>query len=327
MKIDFEKLVSRSVANFFSRELKLSGIRMALNRFLALAILGGFAIFIVVPFSVLLLLKQSLGISVLTAFVLTTIYEAMIYVILEFKIEQRKTFVESVLPDYLQLTAANVRSGIALDKALVLAARPEFGYFSEDVKEITKELYAGVPLQGTLANLAKRYRSPQLQHTIRMITESVQYGGGMTDLLNQIARDMRNQGMVAKEISGQLFMYTLFITFATVIGAPLLYALTSQMIAVTDTVWAGILRQNPGGLPTVGISFLKPNPPQITIEAYRNFALASVLIITGFGSFIVSAISSGSILKGVKYLPIFIIAGLAVFYIAMRVNEVCVNKK
>ncbi len=74
-----------------------------------------------------------------------------------------------------------------------------------------------------------------------MMVEGIQYGGGMTDLLNQIAKDIRNQQMVQKEISGQLFMYTIFIAFAALIGAPVLYALTAQMIGVTDTVWAGIL--------------------------------------------------------------------------------------
>ena len=208
-----------------------------------------------------------------------------------------------------------MRSGIALDKAMVLAARPEFGYFSEDVKEMNKELYVGVTLQAAMSTLGRRYRSLQLQHTIRMMNEGIQYGGGMTDLLNQIAKDLRNQHMVQKEISGQLFMYTIFIAFAALIGAPALYALTSQMITVTNTVWAGILKQNGGGLPTVGVSFLRPSPPKITIAAYYNFSLAAVILITGFGAFIVSAISTGSVVKGIRYLPIFLAVGLLVFFV------------
>jgi hypothetical protein len=208
-----------------------------------------------------------------------------------------------------------VRSGIALDKAMVLAARPEFGYFSEDLKAMNRELYGGVTLQEALTGLGKQYRSLQLQHTIRMMNEGMQYGGGMTDLLNQIGKDIRNQQMVQKEISGQLFMYTIFIAFAALIGAPVLYALTSQMITVTDTVWAGILKQNPGGLPTTGVSFLKPSPPKITIEDYHNFAIASVILITGFGAFIVAAISTGSALRGLRYLPIFLIVGLGIYFV------------
>src|SRR5271157_1488100 len=291
MRIDFEKLVSRGVVNFLTRELKLSGAKIKVERFLEIAILGGFAVFIAVPFFLFLAEHLSAGIATLAAFASAAVYEAVIYALLEFQIDQRKTFVEGILPDYLQLTAANVRSGIALDKALVLAARPEFRYFSDDVKELTKQLYAGVALRVALVDLSNGYRSLQLQHTIRMVLESIQYGGGMTDLLNQIAKDMRNQNIVQKEISGQLFMYTIFIAFATVIGAPALFALTSQMITVTDTIWTGISAQ--GNLPTAGISFLKPSAPQISSTDYYDFALAAVILMTSLGSFIVSTISTG----------------------------------
>lgn len=319
MKIKFEKLVSRDVVNLIGRELKLSGVRMDVESFMRLAILGGFAIFIFVPFFLVLAEQIGAGIATIAAFAATAGYEAVIYAILEFRIDERKNFVEGILPDYLQLTAANVRSGIALDKAMVLAARPEFRYFSDDVKELTKELYAGVPLRTALVDLSNGYRSLQLQHTIRMILESVQYGGGMTDLLNQIAKDMRNQGIVQKEVSGQLFMYTIFIAFAAVIGAPVLFALTSEMITVTDTIWAGIQAQNPGGLASTGVSFLKLSAPQVSAVAYHNFAIVAVLLMTGFSAFIVSTISTGSVFKGMKYLPLFLVAGIAVFYVVSLV--------
>ncbi len=315
MKIEYERLISRSVANLLSREIELAGVKVDINKFLQILILGGLGLFIVIPFALVLLAGFNTGIAALAGIVSAAVFEVVVYAFLEFRIEQRRTFVEEILPDYLQLTAANVRSGIALDKAMALAARPEFGFFSEDIKAMNKDLYGGMTLQQSMQSLGKRYRSLQLQHTIRMMVEGIQYGGGMTDLLNQIAKDIRSQHMVQREISGQLFMYTIFIAFAALIGAPVLYALTSQMIGVTDTVWAGILKQNPGGLPTAGISFLRPSPPKITIAAYHNFALASVILICGFGAFIVSAISTGSVLKGLRYLPAFLLVGLGVFFV------------
>lgn len=313
MKIEFQRLVSRSAANLLARELKLAGVKRDANSFLRIILLGAIIIFVPTPFLLVLLLGVSPALAAIAGIVATAIFEVVIYALLEFRIEQRKAFVEDILPDYLQLSAANVRSGIALDKSILLAARPEFGFFSDDVKEMNRELYGGVTLQTALADLGTHYRSLQLQHTIRMLNEGLQYGGGMTDLLNQIAKDIRAQHTVQKEISGQLFMYTIFIAFAALIGAPVLYALTSQMISVTDTVWAGILKQNPGGLPTVGVSFLRPSPPKITVTVYDNFALAGVILIVGFGAFIVSVISNGSVLKGIRYLPVFLIVGVGVF--------------
>ncbi|MDE1762227.1 MAG: type II secretion system F family protein [Candidatus Micrarchaeota archaeon] len=313
--VSFEKLISRNIAVFISEELDLAGVKTTVDSFVRVAIIGGLALFIFMASFLVIAVKLNVGVGGLLGAVVAILYEIGIYLYLELKIDQRKNFTESILPDYLQITAANVRSGISLDKAMIFAARPEFKFFSEDIKLITKNLYAGETLQNSLLLLAKRYRSLELKHTIRMIIEALQYGGGMTDLLNQVAKDLRNQQIVQKEISGQLFMYTIFIAFAALVGAPVLYALTTQMITVTNQVWVGILAQNPGGLPTAGISFLRPSAPQITVGAYRNFALIAIILITGFGSFIVSAIANGSVIKGLRYLPVFLIIGLAIYYV------------
>ncbi len=312
--ISFEKLVSRQVVRFLSDELDLAGAKMTVERLLEIMIVGGLGVFIIVPVLLVEFLGINPAISALGGIGAAIFMEVATYLVLELYIDQRKNFVDSVLPDYLQIVAANVRSGISLDKAMLLAARPEFKFFSEDIRLINKELYAGETMQNALLLLANKYRSLQLKHTVRMTVEAIQYGGGMTDLLNQIAKDLRNQQMIQREVSGQLFMYTIFIAFAALIGAPTLYGLTTQMITVTDTVWAGILQQNPGGLPTTGISFLRPSPPKITVTAYHDFAIIAVLLITGFGAFIVSTIATGSVVKGIRYLPVFIIVGLAVFF-------------
>jgi len=314
MKIDFERFVSRNVANFIRSELKLAGVKTDPNKLLGLLIIGSIVLFAGVPL-LFLFLKFPVVTAALGGIISAAVLDVLAYTLLEFKIERRKDALESLLPDFLQITSANLRSGIALDKALTMAARPEFGEFSEEIKNMDKLLYAGVNLQTALLELAKSYRSTQLQHTVRMIIEGIVYGGAMTDMLNQIAKDVRTRLILQKEISGQLFIYTIFVTFAAVIGAPVLYALTSQMVRVTFNVWAGIKNQTSTAVPNIGISFLKLRPPQVTIAAYHSFAIAAIILVTGFGAFIVSTISSGSVFKGVKYLPLFIIAGLLIFFI------------
>lgn len=314
--VNFERLVSRNVARFISDEIDLAGIKTTVERFLGIAIVGGLLILAVSAFAIFLLFKINPGIAGLAGIAFAVLYEVSLYGILEFMIEKRKNFAETVLPDYLQLTAANIRSGIALDKAMLSAARPEFGYFSDDVKLMEARLYAGDTLPGGLRFLAGRYRSPQLARTMRMIIESVQYGGGMTDMLNQISKDLRSQATIQKEIAGQLFMYTIFISFAALVGAPVLYALTDKMITVTSTIWTTISKESAGNFTaSAGLSFLKPSPPKITPAQYNLFAYAAIIVITGLGAFITSVISSGSVVRGLRMLPVFILIGLVVFYI------------
>jgi flagellar protein FlaJ len=318
MAINFERLVSRSVAVWLSREIDLAGLKISVNKLLEYVIVGGVAVLVIFAFALFFI-----GIPTIEAFLVgigaAGFFVAFTYVYLEYLIDKRKSKMEEILPDYFQITSANLRSGVALDRALLLASRPEFGFFSDDIKDMSRRVFGGETIDKALTAVGQKYRSYQLTHSIRMILEALRFGGGLADLMEQIAKEVRSQQMVQKEVSGQLFMYSIFIAFAGVIAAPVLYGLTGQMITVTDTVWKGILASNPGGLPTVGVSFLKPSPPQITPGAYRDFSLVAIAVITGFASLIMSAISSGSPVKGLKYLPVFILAGFVIYFIVLKV--------
>lgn len=313
MAIVFERLVGRNVGRFVSAELDLAGIKTSVNNFIMIAILGFFFIVVAVSFGLYIGVGISAGLAGLAGLGLAVIYEVLLYGILEFRIDQRRGFVEDVLPDYLQLTAANMRSGVSLSKAMTMAVRPDFKYFGDDVTILGRQLYSGETMQNVLNQLAGRYRSQTLKRTVRVIVEAQQYGGGMADLLNQIAKDLRNVHLVQKEVSGQLFMYTIFIAFAALIGAPALYGLTNEMIGVTSNVWSKISVNTASSLPSVGVSFIKLSKPLITPQGYYYFSLAAIIIISGFGAFIIAAIATGVPFRGLKYLPVFIVVGLLVF--------------
>jgi Flp pilus assembly protein TadB len=321
MAIRFERLLSRSVAVALSHELDMAGMKASVEGVARLIVVGAVAALIAVPFVVFFATRPNANplLDLLCGFVAAAIYLALIYSYMEYLIDKRKTKMENMFPDYLQIASANLRSGISLDRAMLLAARPEFSFFSEDIKDMNRRVFGGENLTDALRGLAAKYRSYQLTHAVRMILESLTYGGAMADLLEQLSKDMRGQQLTQKEISGQLFLYSIFIAFAALIASPVLYGLTSQMIVVTDTVWKGILAANPGGLPSTGFSFLRPTPPKITPQEYRDFSLAAITIITGFAALIMSAISSGSTVKGLRYLPIFILIGLALFFIMQAV--------
>jgi len=319
MKVSFERLVSRRLSISLARQLGLAGLKISLNKLLSIMILGGISILVITSFSILVISQYGAFVSAVAGLLVTLFFEATIYIILSYYMDARKTKVEATLPDYFQIASANIRSGIALDRAMLLAARPEFEFFSDDVKEMSRKVFGGETFESALQELGSKYRSETFKHAIRMILEAQRYGGAMADLLEQLSKDIRGQLLVQKEIAGQLFLYTIFIVFAGLIAAPVLYGLTNQMIIVTDNVWNGILASNPGGLPTTGVSFLRPSPPHISAETYHNFALMAIAIITGFAALIMSAISSGSVIRGIRLLPLFIIIGVVVFIVVGNV--------
>ncbi len=316
-EINLERYVSRGLARYISSELDLAGMQMSVNRILEFAVIGFALIFVI---SLLALIVFGFGIfAVPLAIVTGVVYTAFLYLYIEYKIDERKTKLEVMLPDYLQIVAANLRSGISLERAMLLAARPEFGFLSEDVKEMSRRVFGGQTLEASLQDFASRYRSYQLRHAARMIMEALRYGGAMADLIGQISKDIRGQQLIQKEVAGQLLMYSIFVAFAGLVAAPVLYGLTTEMIITTDNVWNGILQTNPGGLPTTGVSFLKPSPPKITPAQYEEFSYGAILVICGFASLIMSAISTGSAVKGIRYLPVFLAVGFIVYFIVQNV--------
>ena len=62
----------------------------------------------------------------------------------------RKVKVEAVLADFLQLTSANVRAGMTIDKALWFAIRPRFGILAKEIEQVAKETMTGKPLEVAL---------------------------------------------------------------------------------------------------------------------------------------------------------------------------------
>ncbi len=317
MAINFERLVSRDLARRISVELDLAGVKSSVNRMLGNAIVGALVLLIAVSFMLVLFVHLESLIAFAIGVGFAGFYLAFIYIFLEFLIDRRRTAMETMLPDYLQITSANLRSGIALDRAMLLAARPEFTFFAEDIKDMSRRVYGGETLANALKGLQPKYRSYQLNHTVRMITESLRYGGAMADLLEQISKDLRDQQIIQKEVASQLFMYSIFIAFAGVIAAPVLYALTGQMISVTTNVWKGITLSS-NVLSTSTVSFLRPTPPQIGVTTYRYFSITAIIIITGFAAAIMSAISTGSAIRGLRYLPVFILGGLGIYLIVAR---------
>jgi archaeal flagellar protein FlaJ len=318
-EINFERFMSRGFARWLSREMDLAGMKLSVNRVLEYAAIPFVAIFIVGSVAIYTLLGFGFAGSVALGLVSSILYVVFIYLYIEYKIDDKKTKVEQLLPDYFQIVAANLRSGISLERAMLLAARPEFGFLSDDVKEMSRRVFGGQTLESSLQDLANRYRSYQFRHAIRMITEALRYGGAMADLIQQISRDIRSQQLIQKEVAGQLMMYSIFVAFAGLIAAPVLYGLTTQMIVITDGVWNGILQSNPGGLPTTGVAFLRPSPPQITPAEYKEFSYAAILVITAFASLIMAAISSGSAVKGLRYMPVFIGVGFLIYFVVQNV--------
>jgi len=306
------RLVPRSIVMRVASTLAMAGVNTRPEAFVGAVLIVSTAIptitfFLINPF----LPNYALVLALCMVFVTL----GVIYGYLVLMIDDRKNKVENVLPEFLQLASANVRAGMPIDRALWFAARPEFGLLSQEVELVTKRTFSGEPFFESIKKLGTRFQSKTLTRTINLLVEGMSAGGEVAALLEKTGMDIRALQLLHQEIAGMMLMYIIFIIFASVFGAPLLYALSNQLISITNVIWGRILEQNPGGLPTGGMMFLSPQPPGISGPDFFTFSLLSTIITTSMASFIIAVIQTGNMANGLKIVPFTAAAGLAVFFL------------
>ena len=241
----------------------------------------------------------------------------MFYIAVDLKIFKRKVDIEDVLPDFLQLTASNINAGMTIDKALWFAVRPRFGVLAKEIEMIAKETISGVDLKTALDRFAARYDSNILKRSISMLNEGVEAGGEIGDLLNRIASNIQEQKAMLKEMSANVTTYVIFITFATVVAAPFLFALSGVLIEVVQNLGSA-LGGTTNAAATAGIP-LTFSGTGVTPSDFKVFAIVSLTITSLFSAMMISTIKKGNIKSGVKYIPIFILTSLTLYIVAQGI--------
>ncbi|MBR9692200.1 type II secretion system F family protein [Candidatus Woesearchaeota archaeon] len=232
------------------------------------------------------------------------------YLFLDLRIFKRKLSMEEVLPDFLFLTATNIRSGMTADKALWFAVRPRFGVLAKEIETVAKEVMSGVELTDSLEMFADKYESDILKRSINLLVEGIKSGGEIGDLLNRIAANIQESRIMRKEMAADVTTYVIFITFAAVVAAPVLLALSSQLIMIIGSIVSKV------DVPASGNMMFAITGISVTPGDFRIFAFTSLSITAFFSSIIVATIKKGTIKEGIKYIPLFMIVSILFFLIA-----------
>lgn len=284
-----------------------------------LSVLAGFVgTMFLLTFGLEALYALPLGITVLMGLM------AFFYFRILLAADARAMQIELYLPEALQLISANIRAGMTVDKALWLCARPEFGPFEKELRKMAAETLGGKPVTQALTESAKRVKSLSLDRAYRLLIQGIHLGGAIANLLTEIASDLRTNAALRSEITAATTMYTIFIIFASVMAAPMLFAVSSFYVQATSKIWASqateMSTQFVGTGQQTQVSVLKVSPEQVlTYEEVRLFALACIIITTFFGSLTIGLIKYGESRRGIKYVPLFMTAALLVYFIGFWV--------
>lgn len=226
--------------------------------------------------------------------------------------DAKARFVEDLLPDVLQLMAANLRAGMTVDRALLLAARPEFGQFQEEIRRVGTEIATGKELETALREMASRYKSEKLQKTVALVVAGVESGGSIADLLEQTGSNLRQQRLSEQRIRANVLVYVIFIFSAISFGAPMLFGLSSFLIEVITNIFAKIELPPPSVASQLPFSVSKIT---LTPKFVNTYTLSSLAITSFLGSLVLGLIAKGKETEGLKFFPILILVTISLFFL------------
>lgn len=247
---------------------------------------------------------------------------ALISAYLLMKADDRRSKLETTLPDFLTLVASNIKAGMTLDQAMWYSAKPEFGLLSIEVKSIIKSSFSGESLEDTLDRLALRFDSKVFKRTILLLKQATATGGELTDVLERTADDVRNTIIMKKEIAASLVLYEIFVLFAAIVGTPFLFAVALKLVEIFERIapQAGALSGSTGGVFTT-FSNVQFAGPVISSTDFFWFSIPTIFITALISSFIVSVIRTGSKSQGMKYFPFVLVLSYIVYWLVISAVE------
>ena len=126
-------------------------------------------------------------------------------------IAARRECIAGELPDFLDLLAATVRAGLALNGALVQASEALVGPLKEELRTTLAEIRLGRPRAEALQGMAKRIGDPQTATMVTTIVQAERLGANLSGVLNELAIDVRNRRwMLAEERAAQIPIKMIF---------------------------------------------------------------------------------------------------------------------
>lgn len=237
----------------------------------------------------------------------------VLYLTLDIMVYHRRVKIEEVLPDFLLLASANIRAGLPIDQALWYAVRPRFGVLANEIELVAKETMAGEDLEAALGRFSAKYDSPMLRNTVNLLTESINAGGEIGELLNKISSNIQGNKLLQKEMAAGISAYAIIIIAAAIVVAPLLFALASQLLTVITKVTTSIK------MPATGMStFISIGKVSLKHSDFLIFATVNLFFTALFSAIIVTIIRKGEVKAGIRYIPIFVAVSLVIFILSMK---------
>ena len=246
---------------------------------------------------------------------LATFIILVIYFYVDLQIFFRTKKMEEMLPEFLQVVSSNLKGGMTFENALLGSINPRFDVLANEMAEVSKKVMTGHDVSKALSELGQKYDSPMLKRTIDLMISEIESGGAIADLIDKIVENIRELKVLKEEISASAVGYTIFIGAIVIVIAPLLFSLSFHLLIVILSFVSRVA----AATSTVGVLPLTIIEVVVDPDNFKIFSILSLVVISFFSSLIVSTVEKGNIKSGLKYIPIFLIGSLVLYFVFMKV--------
>ncbi|MBI1936109.1 type II secretion system F family protein [Candidatus Woesearchaeota archaeon] len=238
----------------------------------------------------------------------------LVYFYLDLKIYVRTRKIEEQLPDFLQVLSSNLRGGMTFERALWFSIKPRFGILGSEMAIASKKVMTGYDVSKALIELSEKYDSLMLKRTVDLVISELESGGNVAELLDRIVYNLKEVRALKNELSASSIAYVIFISVIVIVISPLLFALSLQLIMLI----LGFIGKLSIGTSTTSLPF-SFSGASVNPEDFRKFSIIAILVISFFSSLIVAIVEKGEIRAGIKYVPIYIIGSISLYFFFVKI--------
>jgi len=228
------------------------------------------------------------------------------------KADARIKKMEAIFPDVISLMASNLRSGTTIDRAFLLAARPEFDPLDKEMLKTGREIVTGQDILHAFKTMAERIDSEKISKVITLILSGLRAGGNISDLLDQTARNMKEKEILEKKSRSTILMYVIFIFFAVGVGAPTLFALSTVLVQIVVSLTASLPETASATATSVPLSF---NEITISTSFVMYFSIIFITITDLISCFVIGLVQKGEGKMGLRYFLPLIAVSYSLFFL------------
>ncbi|OQA32082.1 MAG: flagellar assembly protein J [archaeon ADurb.Bin336] len=230
----------------------------------------------------------------------STFFLATIILLIGYPYLKKETLIESVeknFSDALKQMADTLRAGDTYENALREVVEADYGRLSEEMQLALRRMEDGENLETALTGFANRVDSERIKRTVQIILDSIRTGSSLSDILNEIAEDLRDYERLKEERKASTTMQFLFLVAAGGFIAPMIFGEIGAVI----TGFASI------GAREINMGTANNNFITTIIQLY--------IIIEVIGSGVMmSLINEGKINKSIIYTPILLLIAFIVYH-------------